>query len=194
MKKKNVVLKTVVLSWLTLFVMLVVSCRNTGSGQTEAASSVEQTGSNTDFGQTEATFTVEQTNASGTKALTVKTGTVRQNGKEVENWVLAKDKSEVAVFLILMYSNNLDYMRLCSRKLSKDKVHIALSAWESCGGAYMITVGSEGEIAFLGGTGNISEISGSGTMEIQTIQEKSVNPDTGEEEGKFVVSDITYTK
>jgi hypothetical protein len=144
------------------------------------------------------TFQVDHFGENGKETFTVKTGIVKINGKEVENCVSAREESDVAAFLILMYSNNLDYMKLCSKKLDKSKVDKALSEWKSTGGGYVIAQNpdSKSVVAFYGGSGsNIWDIRGKGEMKVETIREKVVNYVSGDEiDGKYVITDIEFNK
>ena len=147
------------------------------------------------------TFNVEKRGVNGRETLEVKTGTLKINGEEIENWVSAQKESQVADFLLMMYVQKLDYMKLCSKNLDKNIVDKALSEWESLGGAYHILTDKNGNVVFTGGKGasvlDILDTQGTGSIKFQTIQEKTKNYVAvvdNENEGKYVIIDIEFDK
>jgi len=137
-------------------------------------------------------FHLEINGENGKETVAVKTGTVMVNGEEGENWVSAQDESQVASFLLMMYCDNLDYMKLCSKKLDKSKVDKALSEWKSIGGYYRILIDKDGNIGFKGGSSpSIFDIRGNGEIKFETMQEKTPE---NENLGKYVVTDIEFSK
>jgi hypothetical protein len=78
----------------------------------------------------------------------------------------------------------------------KNKVDEALSEWKSLGGGYTITVDYSGKnFTFYGGGHNIWDMKGKGIIKVETIQEKTVNDASGDENpGKYVITDIEFNK
>jgi len=140
-------------------------------------------------------FHVEKNGANGKETVPVKTGTVIVNGKEVENWVSAQDEGEVADFLLMMFRDNLEYMKLCSKKLDKSKVDKALSEWKSIGGGYVILKDKDGNIGFTTygdkAGGFFLDMKGKGKIKFETIQEKTPENDNL---GKYVITDVEFDK
>ena len=175
-----------------LFLCLTTSCKktNTSSSQTdnqEEKITVYQSGE---------TFQVENFGRDKQKRIfNVKAGTVVENGQEVENWVSAKNENEAAGFLLMMYSQDLDFMKICSKNMDKNKISSALSDWKSLGGYFIIGVDKDNNIVFQGGTGDMFDLKGKGQIKVNTIQEKGINIVTGtENEGKYVITDIEFNK
>jgi hypothetical protein len=112
----------------------------------------------------------------------------------------AENPSEVLVEMIKREVNEEDFMELCSSNLDKSKVVEALSAWESCGGYYSITVSgdnvykeitgksislnkNEMSLGFYGGSSSdIWNISGRGCVILQYDEASE----------KYIITDIEF--
>ena len=135
------------------------------------------------------TFQVENFDSNGQKTTyEIKTGTVKENEQEVENWVAANSKGDAAMYLLLMYRQNLD----------KDKVDRALSDWKNLGGgSFIILLDKNGNPSFrvMGRSGSIFDMQGNGNVKVKTLDEKTDNNvSEGENDCKYVITDIDFSK
>jgi hypothetical protein len=178
--KKKVMRYSGMIGW----ILTVIACGKVSSSKTETADEKDIYSPKTE------TFLVVEPDENGNKKEeTILVGTVKVDGME-ENWVSAKKESEAAKFLILMYVNDLDYMKICSKSLDKNKVDQALSKWRSQGGGYVLGSDETGKnIAFYGGDGSIWHLAGKGVMKIKMVQEKATVIETN---NKYTVTDIEF--
>jgi len=175
-----------------LLLCLTTSCKKTNTSSSPTDNQEEKI----TVYQSRETFQVENFDKDGHKIIfNVKAGSVVENGQEVENWVSAKSEKEVLSFLLMMYSQELDFMKICSKNMDKNKISSALSDWKSLGGYFIIGVDKDMNIVFFGGTGDKFDIRGHGKIKVKTIQEKGINIVTGNEnDGKYVVTDLEFSK
>jgi hypothetical protein len=195
--KKSELKKVMMYSGMIGWILTVVACGKVSS------SKMETTGEKENYSpRTEIFLVAEPDKNRNEKKDTIVVGTIKVNGAE-ENWVLAKKELEAAKFLIMMYANNLDYMKACSKSLDKNKVDRALSKWrskgdgavffdmdreKSGGGEYALFADNPGKgITFFGGDGR-ANLQGSGIMRIKMVQEIAIFKINN----KYTVTDIEF--